>query len=82
MELLDALDEGARQRMRAPQRQRAPQMARREAASRTHIASRRAPYSGSMPAALITVPHLCDSLAWNFASSSGVVVQASEPVLS
>ena len=40
-------------------------------------------HSGSMPAALITLPHFCASAAWNFASSSRlVVVQASVPVLS
>lgn len=39
-------------------------------------------YSASIPAALITLPHFWVSAAWNFASSSGVVVQASEPALS
>ena len=34
-----------------------------------------------MPAALMTLPHFWVSAAWNLASSSGVVVQASEPAL-
>ena len=40
------------------------------------------PHSGSMPAALMTRPHFRASAFWNCASSSGVEVQASEPVLS
>ena len=39
-------------------------------------------YSASIPAALITLPHFWVSAAWNLASSSGVVVQASEPAFS
>ena len=34
-----------------------------------------------MPAALITLPHFCVSAAWKRASSSGDVVQASEPLM-
>eukprot|EP01036_Dinobryon_divergens_P042143 gene42143-55959_t len=41
-----------------------------------------AAYSASIPAALITLPHFWVSVAWNLASSSGVVVHASEPALS
>ena len=36
-------------------------------------------YSGVMPAALMTCPHLVVSAAWNFANSEAEVVQASEP---
>lgn len=39
-------------------------------------------YSASIPAALITLPHFWVSAAWNLASSSGVVVHASDPALS
>ena len=39
-------------------------------------------YSGVMPAALITCPHLVVSAVWNCANSWGVVVQASEPDMS
>ena len=35
-----------------------------------------------MPAALMTLPHFCVSAAWNFASSSGVVVKGSVPLVS
>lgn len=45
-------------------------------------ATRPSIYSASIPAALITLPHFWVSAAWNLASSSGVVVQASEPALS
>lgn len=37
-------------------------------------------YSASMPAAFTMRPHFCDSPAWNFASSSGVVVKTSVPL--
>ena len=37
-------------------------------------------YSGSMPAAFTTLPHFTVSSAWNFASSSGVVLHASTPL--
>src|SRR5690606_17903285 len=49
-----------------------------EAARRAGTAA----YSASMPAALITWPHFWVSAVWNWASSAGVLVQASEPALS
>ena len=42
--------------------------------------NRRGAYSASIPAALTMRPHFCDSPVWNFASSSGEVVNTSVPV--
>jgi hypothetical protein len=44
--------------------------------------AREGAHSASMPAALITLPHFWVSAAWNFASSSDVVVHAATPPLS
>lgn len=43
-------------------------------------AKKPAAYSASMPAAFTMRPHFCDSPTWNFASSSGVVVNTSVPL--